>query len=113
EDDAHDLEALDGLVEILSASGKVRALVDALLERANVRAGSPPESEKDATASREDRVRAARILSSELDARSEAIAVWELVRKTTGDTDDVDAALAELQEREERWKDLAELLSRG
>jgi tetratricopeptide (TPR) repeat protein len=105
EDDAHDIEALNGLVEILSASGKVRALVDALLERANVK--------DDAVASREDRVRAARILSSELDARSEAIAVWELVRKTTGDTDDVDAALAELLEKEERWKDLAELLERG
>ncbi len=104
-DDTEDLEALDGLVDVLVSAGKVRALVDALLKRASVR--------KDAAASREDRVRAARILSTELDAPDEAIDVWQNVREASGDADDADAALAELYEQRERWKDLAELLARA
>ncbi len=104
-DDASDVEALDGLVEILGSSGKLRALVDALLKRAAVNDSSP--------ASRDDRVRAARILSSELDATDEAINVWESIREASGEADDVDGALAELYERRERWKELAKLLDRA
>ncbi len=100
-----DLEALDGLVDVLGRSGKLRELVDALLKRADVR-GAVAES-------RDDRVRAARILSSELDAGPEAIEVWESIAEISGEADDVDAALAELYERCERWKGLAQLLERA
>jgi len=104
-EDAKDLEALDGLVDVLGRSGKLRELVDALVKRSDVRRATPE--------SREDRVRAARILSSELDAGPEAIEVWESIAETSGEADDVDAALAELYERCERWKGLAQLLERA
>ncbi len=104
-EDGKDREALDGLVDVLGRSGKLRQLVDALIKRADVTAGAPE--------SREDRVRAARILSGELDAGGEAIEVWESIGEATGEADDVDIALAELYERCERWKGLAQLLERA
>ena len=104
-EDAKDREALDGLVDVLGQSGKLRQLVDALIKRADVTAKAPE--------SREDRVRAARILSGELDEGSEAIEVWESIGETSGEADDVDMALAELYERCERWKGLAQLLERA
>src|SRR5262249_31934360 len=62
---------------------------------------------------RADRVRVAGILSDKLDATEEAIATWQTVEETFGESDDGTRALTSLYKGTRRWNDLAELLARA
>lgn len=103
EDDPLDLAALDGLCEVLSRTERVEDLVAALRARADV-AQTP-------AAIRQDLVRVARLQLDRRQDRSAAIAAWQEVRKRCGrDLESYDA-LVPLLRTEERWRDLATLLT--
>ena len=104
-EDEADLEALDGLVDVLDRRGDAARLAEVLALRAS--AASSDEKR------RADRVRRARLLGEALDEPAKAIAAWREVGRDFGDADDVALALATLLRKTRRWKDLAELLKRG
>lgn len=104
-EDEADLEALDGLIDVLDRRGDAARLADVLA----LRARAAPSDDK----RRADRVRRAKLLGETLDAPAKAITAWRDIARDFGDADDVSLALATLLRRTHRWKELAELLKRG
>lgn len=102
DDDPTDLEALDGLVEVLERAGHYPELIEALGARARTR--TEPDSV------RADLVRIARLYEDTLQARLPAIQAWGAVRDRTGRDPESFAALVPLLEAESQWSDLAELV---
>ncbi len=102
-DDAEDLEALDGLIQALERARRWGELVSVLQTRAGLL------ESKDAA--RGDRVRVARILAEQMHARDQAIAAWTSVRELHGRDEETFVALRELLYLEQRWSDLASLLT--
>lgn len=100
-----DREALTGLVDVLTASGRLRPLVQALDKRAS--------APGDAEASRADRVQIAHILDEGLGEASEAVEAWRRVESEYGETDESVAALLSLCERLGRHAEVSELLERA
>ena len=105
ERDPRDLEALDGLVDLLDRAAKHARLAQVLGMRAE--AAASPERR------RADRVRAAKLLGETLDRPKDSIAAWREIEAEFGPADDAALALATLLRATERWKELAELLERG
>ncbi len=101
-DDPADLEALDGLVEVLERAGHYSELIEALGARARTRT--------DPVAARADLVRIARLYEETLHARLPAIQAWREVRARTGRDEESFVALVPLLEAESRWSELAELV---
>lgn len=102
--DPSNVEALDGLVAIFDETEDFERLVDALTARARVEG-------RDADARRADRVRAATIQTSRLEALDDAIATWRGIESTFGPSDEGTRALGSLYRRRELWAPLAQLLS--
>ncbi len=102
--DPRDIEALDGLVDLLDRAGKSARLAEVLELRA--------ASATDVDRRRSDRVRVARLLGEVLDRPTEAIAAWRGIEKDFGEADDAATALAGLLRATERWKELALLFAR-
>ncbi len=100
-----DMEALDGLVELLDRSAWHERLVEVLLQRAT----AAPEAER----RRADRVRAAGLLGDALDRPDAAISTWREIEREFGEADDAALALATLLRATRRWSELAELLERS
>jgi tetratricopeptide (TPR) repeat protein len=103
DDDARDLEALDGLIEVLERAGLARELVRALTSRAT--------SVEDRERVRADRVRIARLEADALQDRPAAIEAWHVVREECGRDRESFDALLPLLEAEGRWSELAALLA--
>ncbi|HOU90252.1 MAG TPA: tetratricopeptide repeat protein, partial [Polyangiaceae bacterium] len=101
-DEPTDLEALDGLVEVLERAGHYSELIEALAARAQTRT--------DPAAARPDLVRIARLYEETLHARLPAILAWREVRTRAGRDEESFAALVPLLEAESQWSDLAELV---
>jgi tetratricopeptide (TPR) repeat protein len=104
-DDASDLEALDGLSDLLERSEGWKRLAEVLALRAA--AGATDD------AKRADRVRIARIAQEKLDDTGMAIAAWREVEALFGDSDDTTDALAALFQKAQRWDEMAAVLERG
>ena len=102
-DDAKDIDALDGLVSVLESVDRTADLVEALDARAKA-----ARSDEDARA---DRVRRARLYADQLNDRSAAIDAWLAIRADFGADQESFGALMGLLEAEQRWEDLAALLS--
>jgi golgin subfamily B member 1 len=103
--DERDLEAMDGLVELLERTERKPRLADVLGFRA--RAATTDDRR------RADRARLARLLGEELGRPEEAIEAWRSIERDFGQADDAALALAGLLRSTERWADLAALLERG
>ncbi|HEX8796217.1 MAG TPA: tetratricopeptide repeat protein [Polyangiaceae bacterium] len=104
-EDEADLEALDGLVDVLDRRGDAARLAEVLA----LRAGAAASDEK----RRVDRVRRAKLLGETLDEPAKAITAWREIARDFGEADDVALALATLLRKTHRWKDLAQLLKHG
>jgi tetratricopeptide (TPR) repeat protein len=102
--DEGDMEALDGLVDLLDREGQHARLVEVLTLRA--RAATSDEKR------RADRVRTAKLLGETLGRLPEAIDAWHAIERDFGEADDAALALATLLRATRGWKDLAELLAR-
>ena len=102
--DEGDLEALDGLVDLLDRAQQYTRLVEVLTMRA--------EASTTADRKRADRVRAAKLLADALGRLPEAIAAWVGVERAFGEADDAALALATLLRATRSWGELAELLER-
>ncbi|MCA9584173.1 MAG: tetratricopeptide repeat protein [Myxococcales bacterium] len=100
-----DPDALDGLVALFEKARKWRPLIGVLARRAKL-----PRSDE---ARRSDRVRAAVVLSQELQETEEAIAGWRGVEEEFGESDEGIRALSSLYRSAGRWSDLAQLLARA
>ncbi|WP_437686930.1 tetratricopeptide repeat protein [Sorangium sp. So ce176] len=100
-DDRQDLEALDGLADILEAGGRYRELTAVLERRAAVRGGE---------GARRDLARVARLFERELGDVEQAVATWRRVREELSPDPESGDALAALYTRTERWGDLVALL---
>ena len=101
-DDADDLEAMDGLVVALEATGQWPELISAL----EVRAALLPND-----AAKRDRVRIATVYSDVQHDRKRAIDAWRHVVELYGSDRQSFEALFALLSTEERWQELALLLT--
>ena len=104
--DDQDVEALDGLVELLERTGDSGRLVEVLELRAAASVSSRPERR------RSDRVRVARLLGEVLGRGDEAIESWRRIEQEFGEADDAALALSALLRSASRWPELATLLRR-
>jgi len=104
--DAHDVEALDGLVDLLERTGRSDRLVEVLELRAAASVSARPERR------RSDRVRVARLLNDVLGRRDEAIEAWNQIEQEFGEADDAAVALSAILREAQRWPELAALLRR-
>ena len=102
--DEGDIEALDGLVDLLDREGKHARLVEVLTIRARVATGDEKR--------RADRVRTAKLLGETLERLPEAIDAWHAIERDFGEADDSALALATLLRATRGWRELAELLAR-
>lgn len=102
-DDAADGDALDGLVVSLERAGRWAELVEALEERAR--------TSEDAERARADRARVARLLDNQLGDGVRAVETWRAVRESYGRDQESFGELSSLLTRQERWDELATLLS--
>jgi tetratricopeptide (TPR) repeat protein len=100
-----DREALDGLVGLLEAVGRLDRLADVLSLRA--RAASEDG------ARRADRVRVASLYSDALGRPADAISAWRQVEELFGPAEDARLALASLFRQTRDWRELAALLERS
>ncbi|HEY8076262.1 MAG TPA: tetratricopeptide repeat protein, partial [Labilithrix sp.] len=103
---ADDAEALDGLVSLFDKGERWRPLIGVLERRSKLEG-------RDAGAARADRLRVAEILGGKLDSVEEAIATWQDIEQTFGESDDGTRALTMLYKGTKRWDDLAALLGRA
>jgi golgin subfamily B member 1 len=101
DEQADDVEALDGLAAALESAERWPELVGCLNKRAEL-----GTSETDA---RRDRVRIATIQASELGDRAAAIDSWSALRASHGADRESFEALGALLHAEQRWPELAEL----
>jgi tetratricopeptide (TPR) repeat protein len=99
--DARDLEALDGLVALLSKADRPTDLASALVRRADLLTGG---------AARADLLAAARIAEEKTGDLTAAVKLHERVREAFGSDAETGDALARLYEKLERWEPLARLL---
>ncbi len=104
--DAHDIEALDGLVDLLERVGQNDRLAEVLGLRAAASTSASPERR------RTDRVRVARLLADVLGRRDDAIEAWRAIERDFGETEDAAGALTALLGDAKRWAELAALLRR-
>jgi tetratricopeptide (TPR) repeat protein len=105
-EDAHDIEALDGLVDLLERVGQNDRLVEVLGLRAAASTSASPERR------RTDRVRVAKLLADVLGRRDDAIDAWRAIERDFGETEDAAGALTGLLREAKRWPELAALLRR-
>ena len=96
-----DVEAIDALCKALERARRFEELVVALEHRA--------ELSEDEHAARNDRTRAAQLLSRALEDRPRAIAAFRRVRGLHGRSPQLFESLKELLTEEQDWKALAEL----
>ncbi|MCC6903351.1 MAG: tetratricopeptide repeat protein [Polyangiaceae bacterium] len=99
-DDAGDVEALDGLADAVAAQGNWADLVSVLEARAAL---SGPE------AARRDRTFVARLWADQLGDRERAVATWKAIRAELGPDAESFEALAELFRGDQRWVELTDL----
>ncbi len=102
--DQGDVEALDGLVDLLDREGQHARLVEVLTIRASAATSDDRR--------RADRVRTAKLLGETLGRLPEAIDAWHAIERDFGEADDAALALATLLRATQGWRDLAELLAR-
>jgi golgin subfamily B member 1 len=100
-----DLEALDGLVELLERRSSVERLTQVLALRA--------EAATLGDRRRADKVRVAKLLGEALGRPEDAITAWREVEREFGEADDAALALATLLRATLRWSELGDLLERG
>jgi golgin subfamily B member 1 len=103
-EDGRDLEALDGLVDLLEQGGHSERLAQVL----ELRAAASTNQER----RRSDRVRVAKLLGDVLDRAGDAIEAWRGVERDFGEADDAAVALTSLLRANGRWEELAKLLDR-
>jgi tetratricopeptide (TPR) repeat protein len=102
--DERDVEALDGLVDLLEQEGDRERLVRVLALRAHATTSDERR--------RADRVRVAKLLGEALERVPEAISSWREIERDFGEADDAAVALAGLLSATKQWGELAELLER-
>ncbi len=102
--DEGDLEALDGLVDLLDRVGQSERLAEVLALRARV--ATSPESR------RIDRVRVAKLLGDVIQRPVDAIESWRAIERDFGEADDAALALSALLRQTQRWPELAAMLQR-
>src|SRR5580704_8692034 len=95
--DNQDVEALDGLVDLLERTERSDRLVEVLELRAAASVSSRPERR------RSDRVRVARLLGDVLGKRDEAIEAWRRIEQEFGEADDAALSLSVLLRDAARW----------
>ena len=96
DDDATDVEALDGLADAVAAQGDWPGLIDVLEARAAL---SDPEG------ARRDRTFVARLWADQLGDRDRSIVAWKAIRSELGPDTESFEALAELYRSADRWQD--------
>ena len=104
-EDGEDVEALDGLVDLLERARRYPELCHVLDKRAR----APLAIEK----KRADRVRIASLYAVEIGDADLAIRSWREVEREFGESDESTRALAMLLRATSRWGELAGLLERG
>ena len=102
--DTGDIEALDGLVDLLDRVGHSERLAQVLELRA--RATNNPEGR------RLDRVRVAKLLGDVIQRPEDAIESWRGIERDFGEADDAALALSQLLRQTQRWPELAAMLQR-
>ena len=103
--DSKDFFALEEIIALLDEQGRHGELVQALRRRAE--SGVPPYQR------RSDLSRMATVQAGPLDAVDEAIASWNEIGASYGETSEVVDSLVDLYGRAERWEERAQVLERA